>query len=95
MKYLQALIILCVVAAVAAVLILPQVDLPDAVINSARVQMTTLAHASSGSLFAGNILSELSSQATASHGSQFVREASEHLATDVHSVLILIHTLRC
>lgn len=95
MKLLHTLVILCLVAAIAAVLILPQVDMPDAVINSARVQMTTLAHFTSGSLFAGKMLPNLASQLNSSHGSRMVRESREHRATDVHSVLIQIHTLRC
>ena len=95
MKHLHTLIILCVVAAVAAVLILPQVDMPDAVINSARVQLTTLAHANSSPLFAAKILPNLSGHRSTSGGSQFAPEVSERRSVDVRSVLIQIHTLRC
>jgi hypothetical protein len=95
MKRFRTLIIVSLIVTVAAVLIMPQVEMPDAVVNSARVQVTSLAHFGAGSLLTAKILPNLSSQTLSSHGSRFLREVTEHRYADAHSVLTQIHTLRC
>lgn len=40
----RTLIIVSLIVAVAAILIMPQVDMPAAVVNSAKVQITSLVH---------------------------------------------------
>jgi hypothetical protein len=95
MKRFRTLIVVSLVVALAAILIMPQVDLPDAVVNSARVRITSLSHFGAGSSLTAKILPSLSSLIVSSLGSRVGREVTEHRYANVHSVLIQIHTLRC
>jgi hypothetical protein len=95
MKRFRTLIIVSLVVAVTAVLIMPQVEMPDVVMNSARAQITSLAHLGPRAPLADKILSNLSTQVLPSAGSGIRREVTEYRYADVHSVLIQIHTLRC
>lgn len=95
MKRFRAVPIVTLILAVAAVLIMPQADLPDTVVNSAKVQITSLVHGMAGSLVTVKTFARLSLETLSPAGSRTLQETSEHRYTDVHSVLIQIHTLRC
>jgi len=95
MTRLRTAVVVCSIVAVLVVLIMPQVDLPDAVLNPARVQVTSPAHFASGALLAGKMLPNVLTPLLSSRSSFVPGEPSERRATDVHSLLTQIHTLRC
>jgi hypothetical protein len=91
---IRLLIVTLVIVAVAGVLILPQVDMPDAVINPVKISVSGLGHFAVSVSAVRNLVRVAAPAFFSSHFEGFTQSIASHNSTP-HLLLIQICAFRC